>query len=57
MEDPLLVLGDEATEIFLSTKGKKDDVDVEMKEFLAYIENSTDDYAQQASSPLVKANS
>ena len=25
-----------------------------MKEFLAYIENSTDDYVQQASSPLVK---
>lgn len=55
MEDPSLALGDEATEIFLSTKGKKDDVDAEMKEFLAYIENSTDSYARQASSPLVKA--
>ena len=32
-----------------------DDVDDEMKEFLAYIENSTDDYVQQASNPLVKA--
>ncbi len=29
-------------------------MDAEMKEFLAYIENSTDTYAQQASSPLVK---
>ena len=30
------------TEIFLSTKGKKDDVDDEIKDFPAYIENSTD---------------
>ena len=55
LEVPSLVLGDETTEIFLSTKGEKDDVNDEMKEFLAYIENSTDDYVQQASSPLVKA--
>lgn len=54
LEVPSLVLGDETTEIFLSTKGENDDVDNEMKEFLAYIENSTDDYVQQASSPLVK---
>lgn len=54
LEVPSLVLGDETTEVFLSTKGEKDDVDDEMKEFLAYIENSTDAYAQQASSPLVK---
>ena len=43
------------TEIFLSTKGKKDDVDDEIKDFLAYIENSTDACAQQTSSQLVKA--
>ena len=43
------------TEIFLNTKGKKDDVDDEMKDFLAYIENSTDTCVQQTSSPLVKA--
>ena len=49
------MLGDETTEIFLNTKGEKDDVDDEMKEFLAYIKNSTDDYVQLASSPLVKA--
>ncbi len=55
LEDLSLTLGDETTEIFLSTKGEKDDVDDEMKEFLAYIENSTDDYVQQASNPLVKA--
>ena len=39
------------TEIFLNTKGKKDD---EIKDFLAYIENSTDACAQQTSSQLVK---
>ena len=54
LEDLSLTLGDETTEVFLSTKGERDDVDAEMKEFLAYIENSTDTYAQQASSPLVK---
>ncbi|HBA47025.1 MAG TPA: transposase [Lachnospiraceae bacterium] len=54
LEDPSLVLGDETAEVFLSTRGEKDDVDDEMKDFLAYIENSTDACAQQASSPLVK---
>jgi predicted transposase/invertase (TIGR01784 family) len=54
LEDLSLVLGDETTEIFLSTRGDKDDLDTEMKEFLTYIENSTDACAQQASSPLVR---
>ena len=55
LEDLSLALGDETTEIFLSTKGEKDDVDDEIKDFLAYIENSTDTYVQQTSSPLVRA--
>lgn len=55
LEDLSLTLGDETTEVFLSTKGKKDDVNDEIKDFLAYIENSTDACAQQTSSPLVKA--
>lgn len=55
LEDLSLALGDETTEIFLSTRGKKDDVDDEIKDFLAYVENSTDACAQQTSSPLVKA--
>ncbi len=55
LENLSLTLGDETTEIlFLSTKGKKDDVDDEIKDFLAYIENSTDACAQQTSSQLVK---
>ena len=33
LEDLSLALGDETTEIFLSTKGKKDDVDDEIKDF------------------------
>ena len=55
VENLSLTLGDETAEIFLSTKGKKDDVDDEMRDFLAYIENSTDTCVQQTSSPLVKA--
>ncbi len=55
LEDLSLALGDETTEIFLSTRGKKDDVDDEIKNFLAYVENSTDACAQQTSSQLVKA--
>ena len=55
LEDLSLTLGDETTEVFFSTKGKKDDVDDEIKDFLAYIENSTDACVQQTSSPLVKA--
>lgn len=43
------------TEIFLSTTDKKDDVDDEIKDFLAYVENSTDACAQQTSSQLAKA--
>lgn len=54
LENLSLALGDETTKIFLSTKGEMDDVDAEMKEFLAYIENSTDAFAAQAASPLVK---
>ena len=55
VENLSLTLGDETTEIFLSTRGKKDDVDDEIKDFLAYIENSTDTCVQQTSSPLVNA--
>lgn len=53
-EIPSLLLGDEATKVFLNTRGTADDVDEEMKEFLAYIENTTDAFAGQAKSPLVK---
>ncbi len=54
MENPSLTLGDETTKIFLNTKGNMHDVDPEMQEFLAYVENTTDDFVSQARSPLIK---
>lgn len=35
-------------------QGVIEDVDEEMKEFLAYVENSTDEFAAQAQSPFIK---
>lgn len=51
---PFLTPGDETTKIFLNTKGNMHDVDPEMQEFLSYVENTTDDFAAQARSPLIK---
>ncbi len=53
-ENPSLSLGDETTKIFLNTKGNMHDVDAEMLEFLSYVENTTDDFAAQAISPLIR---
>lgn len=53
-ENPSVLLGDETSKIFLNTKGSIDDVDDEMKEFLYYIENTTDACARQAKHSLVK---
>jgi len=53
-ESPSLSLGDETTKIFLNTKGNMPDVDAKMLEFLSYVENTTDDFAKQARSPLIK---
>lgn len=49
-----MALSDEVTKIFLNTKGKIDDVDADMKEFLTYVENTTDAFAEQSSNPLIK---
>ncbi|NBI73460.1 hypothetical protein D3Z50_21000 [Clostridiaceae bacterium] len=54
VENSSLTLGDETTKIFLNTKGNMHDVDPEMQEFLSYVENTTDDFAAQARSPLIK---
>lgn len=54
-ESPSLLLGDEAIKLFLNTEGTQDDVSPDMKEFLAYISNTTDTFAQQAKNPLIKA--
>lgn len=53
-QDLGLVLGDETTKIFLNTQGKLDDVDNDMKEFLAYVENSTDTFVEHSTSQLVR---
>lgn len=49
------VLEDGATRIFLSTKGKnEDEVSEELVEFLHYIENSTDEMANQVKSEKIR---
>lgn len=53
-QNPSLLPGDETAKVFLNTRGTLDDIDHEMKEFLTYVENTTDLFANQASSPLVK---
>ena len=53
-ENLSLSLGDESIKIFLNTRGTLDDVDEEMKEFLAYVENTTDRFAAQAKSLLIR---
>lgn len=53
-ENPILTLNDGTTKVFLNTRGKIEDVDSEMKEFLTYIENSTDEFASKAKNPLIK---
>ena len=53
-EYPSLALGDEATKIFLNTKGTINDIDQEMLDLLSYMENTTDAFAAQAASPLVR---
>ena len=53
-ENPSLPLGDEATKIFLNTRGTQNDVDEEMLEFLNYVEHSTQAVADASRSPLIK---
>lgn len=53
-ENPSLTLGDEMTRIFLNTKGDMQNVEPQMREFLSYVENSTDAFAAQAKSSLIK---
>lgn len=54
IEDNSLTLDDGTKKIILNTKGSLDDVDLEMHDFLRYIENSTDYIASQSSGELVK---
>lgn len=53
-EEKDLKLGDETIKLFLSTCGKIDDVSSDLKEFLNYVENTTDETAEHSGSRLVK---
>lgn len=53
-ENPALALNDGTTKVFLNTKGKIEDIDYEIKEFLTYVESSTEEFASKAKSPLIK---
>ena len=53
-ENPSLLLGDETTKLFLNTRGTFSDVGPDIKEFLSYIENTTDAFASQAKNPLIR---
>ncbi len=55
VEDNSIELKDETDKVFLNTSGILNDVDEEMIEFLQYVEQSTDEVAQNAKSDLVKA--
>lgn len=55
VEDNNIELKDETDKVFLNTSGILNDVDEEMIEFLQYVEQSTDEVAQNAKSDLVKA--
>jgi predicted transposase/invertase (TIGR01784 family) len=54
-EDKNLLLGDETKKIFLNTKGKIGEVDSNLRDFLGYVEHSTQEYAETVTSDLVKA--
>jgi predicted transposase/invertase (TIGR01784 family) len=53
-EDNSITLNDEAKKIILNTKGIIKDLSEELLEFLAYIEDSTDDTVKHAKGNLVK---
>ncbi|EHJ00459.1 Conserved hypothetical protein CHP01784 [Clostridium sp. DL-VIII] len=54
LEDNKVVLNDETEKIILNTKGIIKDLSEELLEFLAYVEDSTDNVAEDAKGNLVK---
>ena len=54
LEDKNIILNDEAQKIVLNTKGIINDLSEELLEFLAYVEDSTDDTVKHAKGNLVK---
>ena len=54
LEDNSIMLNDEAQKIILNSKGIMNDLSDELLEFLAYVEDSTDDKVKHAKGNLVK---
>ena len=57
VEDPKIELADETQKIFLCTKGTKDDISEEMKQFLAYVAGKApeNDFTKRLESAVAKA--
>ena len=55
LEDNSIMLNDETQKIILNTKGMMNDLSEELLEFLAYVEESTDDIVESAKGNLVKS--
>ena len=55
LEDNSIILNDEAQKIVLNTKGIMNDLSEELLEFLAYVEDSTDDKVKRVKGNLVKS--
>ena len=54
LEDNSIILNDEAQKIILNTKGIIKDLNEELLEFLAYVEDSTDNTVKHSKGNLVK---
>ncbi len=54
LEDSSIMLNDEAQKIILNSKGIMNDLSNELLEFLAYVEDSTDDKVKHTKGNLVK---
>ena len=53
-EEPDLKLGDETVKLLLNTRGRMDDISSDLRAFLTYVENTTDEFAESTESRLVK---
>ncbi len=54
VQETELALNDGVTTVILSARGDKDDIDPEMRAFLRYLENSSDEVAEASDSGLVR---
>ena len=54
IQETELALNDGVTTVILSARGEKDDIDPEMRAFLRYLENSSDEVAEGSGSELVR---